>query len=399
MAWRNVWRHTRRTLVTVAAMGFALLAMIVYTGLVDGYMHGMERNLLDLEMGDVQVFAPGYRKNPSLFSRIEAPDEVLDRLEGAGIPAAARLLGSGLAAAGDASAGITMRGVDPRRDRLVSDVHEHVVVGQWLDPEDPNGVVLGKALARILGVEVGTELVLLSQAADGSMANDLYVVRGILGSIADGVDRGGIYLTAEAYRELMVMPEGAHQIVVRRPDGQALAALASTVSAAAPDLDVQTWRDLAPTLASMLDSMRGAMFAMYIIVYLAIGIVVLNAMLMAVFERVRELGVLKALGMGPLGISRLIFLESAILTGLALVVGGAASLPALWYLSTRGIDLTSLGDMSIAGIAWDPIWRTRVSVDTFVAPMVTMIAIIVLAVVYPALRAALIRPVEAMNHR
>jgi ABC-type lipoprotein release transport system permease subunit len=399
MAWRNVWRNRRRTIVTVAAMSLALLSMIIYAGLIEGYLKGMERNVLDLEMGDIQVFAPDYRTDPSLHKRIEKPDALLGELDHAGYRASARLLGAGLAAAGDTSAGVMFYGIDIERDARVSEICEHVAEGAWLDRADPSAVVIGRRLARILGIGLDDEIVVLSQAADGSMANELYRVRGVLKTISDVVDRAGIFMLASTYRELMVVPDGAHQITVRHPEGVELDHAAATVSEIAGELDVKTWRQLMPTLASMIDSMRAISFVMYFITYVAIGIVILNAMLMAVFERIREFGVLKAIGTGPAGVLGLILTESAIQTALAVVVGGALSIPSLWYLTTKGIDLSGFGDMSLAGIAFDPVWRTVVNVHTFTGPVVMMVVVVMLAVLYPALKAAFIRPVTAMRHQ
>jgi ABC-type lipoprotein release transport system permease subunit len=394
-----VWRNRRRTLATVAAMTLALFAMVVYSGLMDGWINGTKRKVLDFELGDVQIHHVEYRKNPSLYSKMDDSDALLERLDAAGYRASARLLGSGLAAAGDQSAGVSLRGVDVERDKNVSKVYQRVIEGDWVDPSDPTGVVIGKRLSRILAVEQGGEIVVLSQGADGSMANEVYVVRGILGSIADGVDRGGVYMNAAAFRELMVLPDGAHQIIVRRPEKVPLDQAAAEVAGLAGEHEAKTWKQLMPTLASMMETTDAAMFFMFIIVYIAIGIVILNAMLMAVFERVREFGVFKALGVSPLGVIQLIMTESAVQTGIAVGAGVTLAVPALWYLSTTGIDLTSMGDMSIVGVAWDPIWKAEVSSKTFVAPVVTMVIIVGMAVVYPALRAGFIKPVEAMRHR
>ena len=398
MAWRNVWRNRRRTLVTIAAMSFGLLTMILYAGLMEGYVRSMERSVLDLEMGDVQIFAGDYRENPSIYTRIEEPEALLRPLEAAGFPASGRLLAYGLAAAGESSAGVSFRGVEVERDARVSLVYRELAQGRWLDPVDPGGVVLGRRLARTLDVELGDELLVLSQGADGSMAYDLYAVRGVLRGIGDATDRTGMFMTAAAFRELMVVPDGVHQIIVRRPLELPLPAAAAQIAALASGLDVQTWRQLVPTLASMIDSARSLIVAMFLIVYVAIGILILNAMLMAVFERVREFGVLKAIGVGPLEVLSLIFVESAIQTGLALLIGVALSIPSLVYLTQVGIDIGSLAGVSVMGIAMDPIWRTAVEPAIFSRPILTLVFIVFLAVTYPALKAALIQPVEAMRY-
>ena len=404
MARRNVWRSRRRSLVTMASMSLALVVMILYTGLLEGYFRDMERNVLDLEVGDVQIFAESYRDNPSIYTRIADPEAMLAPLDEAGYPASARLLAYGLAAAGEASAGVSFRGVDIERDAQVSALHQQIAEGRWLDPRDGKGVVLGRRLARTLAVAPGAELVVLSQGADGAMAYDLYTVRGILRSVGDMTDRTGVFMTADSFRELLVVPEGAHQIVVRRPPEIDLETAAHRIKDLAgehlaAELEVKTWRQLLPTIASMMDSARGVMIAMSAIVYSAVGILILNAMLMAVFERIREFGVLKALGVGPFDVLRLILLETGIQTGGAILVGLALSVPSILYLSHTGIDLGRLAGISIMGVALDPVWRAAISVRVFVAPILMLTVIVGTAVVYPALKAALIRPVDAIHHR
>ena len=399
MAWRNVWRNRRRTLVTVSAMALALFVMIQYAGLAEGFFAGMERNILELETGDLQIFAPGFRDKPSLYTRMDDPEPFLRDLEQAGYRAAARLIAGGLAAGNETSAGATLLGVDIARDARVSRIHEEIHQGAWLDPGDPGGAVLGRRLAHTLGVGPGDEIVVLTQGADGSLANELYRVRGVLKNVGDRVDRTGVFLPADTFRELLVLPAGVHQIIVRRPADTGLAPAADEVRTLAGGLDVQSWKQLLPTLASMLESTQAVMYTMFLIFYMAVGILVLNAMLMAVFERIREFGVLKALGVGPGGVLSMILVEVAIQTGLALLAGGLLSIPAGWYLSVKGIDMSRLGGIAISGIAWDPVWRSVIRPETLLGPVLTLLGVVLLAVLYPALKAAMIQPMDAIHHR
>jgi ABC-type lipoprotein release transport system permease subunit len=399
MAWRNLWRYRRRTLVTVAAMTLALLVMVLYTSLVEGYLRDLERNIVDIELGDIQIFAPGYQDNPSLYNRIDEPDGLLTQLRDRGFRASARLVGRGLGAAGESSAGVVLKGVDVERDAQVSQIFAHVEAGAWLDPADPSGVVVGNRLAHTLGVEPGDELVLLGQAADGSIANDLATVRGVLRSISDESDRAGVFMTAEAFRAFFALADGTHQIIVRRPADRDLTAAVAEVRAVATGLDVQSWRDLVPILASMLDSARALIQIVFLVVYLVVVILIMNAMLMAVFERIRELGVLKALGVSPGRIFALMVAEGGFQTGIAIVVALALSVPGLIYLADHGLDLSRLGGMSFSGIAMDPVWRGVVTPMTIIAPVLTLVVIVSLAVTYPALKAARISPADAMRHQ
>jgi ABC-type lipoprotein release transport system permease subunit len=399
MAWRNVWRNRRRTIVTVAATTLAFTVMVLYSSLVQGYMRGMERNLLDLELGDVQIHAPDYRDDPSLYSAVDDAEELLVRFDERGYLASARLLGFGLAAAGDAAAGVQLLGIDAARDRGVSRIFEQVAEGDWLDPGDPTGVVLGGRLARTLLVEPGDELVLLSQASDGSTANDLFVVRGVLALAGEGIDRAGVLVTGDSFRQFFVVPTGAHEIILRRPASVDLDAFVADVRSLAPGHRVETWREIAPTLASLLDSVRGLMLFVFLIVYIAIGILILNAMLMAVFERIREFGVLKAIGFGPGQVFSIIFIECGILAALAIVIGLVLAVPGLWYLQSVGIDMGKLGGMAVMGMMLDPMWRGVVEPQVFTGPLLTLVFIIALAALYPATKAALLSPIRAIQHR
>ncbi len=394
-----MWRNQRRTIVTIGAMSLALTVMILYAGLMAGYLEAMERNILELEVGDLQIFPIEYRDNPSIYTRIDHPEALLAPLREKGFDATARLLAYGMVAAGDASAGVSFRGIDIAQDAEVSEIHNEIAAGSWLDKSDPNGVVIGRRLARILDADPGAELVVLTQGADGAMAYDLFTVRGILRGVGDATDRGGVFVDIDVLRELLVVPGGVHQIIVRRPEHLELDAAAQIVRALAVDRDVKTWRQLLPTLASLLDSAQSVIVAMFVIVYIAIGILILNAMLMAVFERVQEIGVLKAIGAGPLDVLRLIVVECAIQTGIAVAIGVAISIPSIAYLAETGLDLQSLAGLTMMGIAMDPIWRATVSPGVFAMPIVVLVSIVSMAVLYPALKAALIEPVAAMRHQ
>ena len=399
MAWRNVWRNKRRSLVTIAAMAFALLVTILYSGLATGMLHGLERNVLEMELGDIQVFAEGYRDKPQIYSSMADSSALIKKLEGEGYRASQRLLAVGLAAAKDQSAGVSFRGVEVERDATVTKVQTKVAHGKWLDAKDAAGVVLGRRLAKTLNVKVGDELVVLTQASDGSMANELYKIRGILGGVSAEVDRAGVYLNAAAFRELMVMPQGAHQLIVRRPLGMDLVLAAALAVKLLPGQDVQTWKALMPTIASMMENSTAMLYTMFFIIYIAIGLVILNAMLMAVFERIREFGVLKAIGMGPGTVFSLVIAECVVQVGIALTVGIGLSLPGVWYLKEYGIDLGGMGNLEVHGMSWDMVWRAELSVAAFTGPIMIMLTVVFLAVLYPAIKAALISPVAAIQYR
>jgi len=398
MAWRNVLRNRRRSLVTVAAMAFALWAELIYAGLIPGYMQGMEEDVVGLEVGDLQIHAPGYLEKPSIYTAIPDAQALLAKLDAAGYAASPHLLAGGLAAVGDQSAGVALRGLDPQRDARVSELSQHLSDGSWLDPADPKGVVLGRQLAYNLGAKPGSELVVLTQASDGSMANDLYTVRGVLNGVTGATDRAAVLMNEAAFRDLMVLPEGVHEILVRRGDVP-LEQAAAAVRQLAQGQDVQTWQQLMPVVAQMMQGTQGIIYVLFFIIYIAVGILILNAMLMAVFERIREFGVLKAIGAGPGRVLSLILVESVIQTTLAMVIGFVFALPGMWWMTSTGIDVGALGGMDLAGIAFRSSMKGIYTPDVLVPPVVLLWLIAMGATLYPAFKAALINPITAIRYR
>ena len=401
MAWRNVWRNTRRSGVTIAAMTFSLFMMICVTSFYEGMLKKMEAKITDVEIGDIQIHDPSYRNNPSIYNSMAASTNVADKLESIDYQTAERLLGSGLVASDETSSGAAIFGLSLNDDADVSLVFERISDGDWLSESDPHGVVVGRLLARSLSVSVGDELVLLSQAYDGSMANDLFTVRGILSSISEVTDRGGVFMLDSTFRDFYALQGGAHRLVVKRPKGVELdqALIDVKLATANQELEVKSWRELSPILASMIDSALQLIQVGFLIIYLAVVILLLNAMLMAVFERVREFGILKAIGVGPASVLSLILLEGAIQALVAIVLAFLLCIPALWFLTDVGINMTLLSGVSVMGMSFDPIWTGVVTARTIYMPLTTMLVIVVLGVLYPALKAARITPLEAIHHQ
>jgi ABC-type lipoprotein release transport system permease subunit len=401
IAYRNVFRNWRRTLVTTLAMGFAGFIMILFATLMAGFIKTSEQNAVAMDLGDIQIHAQGYRNDPDLYTRIMNADSLVKSIQENGFYAAQRLYGFGLAAAGSTSAGIQLRGVDLVNEATVTQIHNHVMQGDWLSDKDTHGVVIGKKLARTLGVKPGDEVVIIGQASDGSMANDLYIVRGILKSVGEVLDRSGFFMLANSFRELMVIPEGAHEIAVMRTDrSRDLEEATSQIAALAAGYETLNWRQLRPTIARLLDVADIQIMVMILITYIAVATVVLNAMLMSVFERIRELGIMKAIGVKPFQIVRLIYLETMVQVTVASLLALSSGWLVARYLQKHGIDLSSISSgASFSGVAMDPIWYTYITREALVLPVVMLFIISAIAVIYPAFKAAFIQPVKAIHYR
>jgi len=186
---RNLARHRTRSLVTIGAMAVAGVIMIVYIGLMEGIFESSRRNAVDYDLGEFRINAPAYRKDPDLYKRIDNTESLLQPLQQAGYYASPRLYGFGLLAPGYSSAGVQLRGIDIDSEKMVTKLHRHIAKGKWLSSEHDYGAVIGRKLARTLGARLGDKLVIVGQASDGSMANELFEVRGILKGVGEEIDR------------------------------------------------------------------------------------------------------------------------------------------------------------------------------------------------------------------
>ncbi len=379
-------------MVTTLAMAFAGFIMILFASLMEGLLQASEK---------IQIHAHEYRNDPDLYKRIENPETLLKALEKEGFYAAPRLYGFGLMASGSTSAGVQLRAIDPERETKVTQVNNHVLTGNWLDKNKPVGVVLGRKLAKTLAVKPGDEIVFVGQASDGSMANDLYYVQGILKSVGEEIDRAAVYMLNREFERLMVIDKGVHEIAVMRPDrGTDLDKATRDVKRIASEYETMNWKDLKPVIARILDLADAQMIIMVSITYIAVAMIVLNAMLMSVFERIRELGIMKAIGVTPWQIIIMVYVETLVQLVMAsvtaFILGTAASL----YFQNNGIDLSALaGGASFGGVAMDPIWKARITANALLIPIEFLFIIALPAVLYPAVKAALIRPVAAIHHR
>ncbi len=399
LGWRNLWRNKRRTAITLAAIGFATAILVITDALLKGMAERMVRNATDIVVGEAQAHGPGYLADRSLYSEIEDPSGVVERARAAGIDAAPRSFGYGLVAHGTKSAGAMFWGVSPELERRVSDLSEKLEKGSFIGDGTERKMVLGRKLARSLQAELGSEIVVVVQAADGSLGNELFVVGGIFGGVGENIDRSAAVILARDFHELFATNGRVHEIAFNTRGRIALADLEVDLREMVPGAEIKTWRALLPVVSDMANMIDGAIWILSGIFLLAAGLGVLNTLLMATHERVPELGVLKALGTPP---SRLIgdmAVEAGILGLLGTGIGGALGVVGGWLLQRYGLDTSALAgaQVSIGGIAWDPVWRGVLTPLSVVIPVALMWAVCLVASLFPAAIASRLDPVQAMR--
>lgn len=401
MAWRNLWRNPRRTIITTFSMFFGLTMMIVTYALMDGMANQMVDYATLLGTGHVQVHHPDFLEERSLYYSIEGFTEVLEKIEVTGIGSASpRSYSTALLSSGSHSAGGLLWGIDPEMERNVTDLHRHVDRGSFLGPDDRGTVVLGKHLANTLGLEPGDELVVLSQAADGSLGNEIYIVGGVLKSVNEALDRGGVLVHREDLDALAVLNGKVHEIAIRlnNPEGVQTAAGELSAVLGPMGLQVKTWKELVPEIAEYMELSRSSTSIVLFIIFAAASLGIMNTQLMALFERTREIGVMRALGLGPFKVAFLILAETLFLTVLAAAIGGLAGTIWALHLEKHGWDITNLGgSFAFGGVTFDPFLHASLTHSAVIDSVGIMILVAFLATLYPLFLATRITPVDAIG--
>lgn len=397
MAWRNLWRNPRRTLVVLTAIGVGISGCVLTMSINLGVVAGMVDTAIRSGLGHLQVHAEGWDENPELEVRLadggEAVREALDA-----IPEvdrwAPRLRGQGLVASPRASVGVSILGVDPERESGVSTAAASVDAGVWLG--ERHRIVLGHKLASRLQAEVGSKLVLSAQDLTGELTGHAYRVAGIVRAGSRDLDDGVVFLRLEDAQALFGMGDAISEIVVVTRDRDRVAAIQDALRtrlAAGPE--VRTWEELEPLLVYMVDTFDSMAWIIYAAVFIAMAFGIANVLLMAVFERTRELGMMRAVGMSRARVVGLVVLESSMVTAIGLVVGLAVGMGSAWLLRD-GIDISAWAG-SLDEYGMEPVIRPAMRWRDLVAPVGIGAITAVLSSFWPALRAGLARPADALR--
>lgn len=461
IAWRNLGRNRRRTLITGAGIALGAALCIGAIGILDGLDQQIVSSVTDADLGHVQVHAPDYLRSRKLRDTFD-PAALVPELERADhvTGVAPRIYGWGFAAKGTQSAGIQLMGVDPTRepgvtnllsggvtlpaeptpwkkaepltdeqrakdaaltkaatDAAISEIDDlatkserPATTGTVRDdtralltqlaprPDAPLPALVGAGLARKLHVHVGDSLSVISQDLDGAQVDVELRVVGTLHTSSDALDRTRVVMNWRDLQRMLGLGSHVHEIALRVdiPDRAAGVAKALRRVPILSKLDVEDWQQLRPDALAIVGANDALSATLVFLIFLVSALGVTNTMLMSIFERKREFGVLKAVGMRPTMLMAMVIVETVLLAAVA----AAAGLIGGWVLDEVLLHVglhTSNAAFSLAGAHVDPVLHAAITVKGLLLPVVALIGMALVASLYPAFSAARVPPAVGMR--
>ena len=398
LAWRYLWRNHRRTIVMLSAIAIGVWAMIFMTALTRGMVDQMITDGISVLPGHVQLHNPEYPDDPSITNRINLTDEELaGRFADAGFEAwASRVRVPAVITSERESRGVTLLGIDPVAERDFSFVDYDKVDGRFLESPDDNGVVIGAKMADTLDTEVGKRIVLMSQDPDNEIADRGFRVVGLFHANMETYEETYAFIGKKTAQKMLRIGDTTTEVVFFGDDYRNVEPTYEKVVAAVDDsAKVSRWTEVDTYLGTMLSVMDGFMLIWVIVIFLALSFGLVNTLVMAVFERVREIGLMLALGMKPASILGQIIIESMMLLAVGLLIGDTLAWVTVKPLES-GIDISVVAKgMEMFGAS--SVLYPKLYMDDVILSNVVVLVLGFLASLSPAWRASRYEPVEAIT--
>ena len=398
LAWRYLWRNHRRTMIMVSAIAVGVWAMIFMTAMSRGMVDQVIEDGVSALPGHVQVHNPQFLDDPSVANRIQISDAELSRTFGAmDFKAwASRVRVPAVIASEYESRGVTLLGIDPVAERAFGYLDYDDVEGRFLEGVDDDGIVIGRKLADKLETRVGKRVVLMSQDPDNEIADRGFRVVGLFEAEVPAFEEGNVFVGKTVAQKMLRIGDTTTEIVFLGDSYRDVEPIYDkVVSGVDGSLEVSRWSEIATYLGSMLSVMDGFVMIWMIVIFLALSFGLVNTLVMAVFERVREIGLMLALGMKPANILGQIIIESMLLLAVGLVIGDVLAWATIQPLR-GGIDISIVAEgMEMMGAA--SVLYPRLYLGDMVLANVIVLSLGFLASLSPAWRASRYEPVEAIT--
>lgn len=400
LAWRNIWRHKRRTIIIILAMSLTLGLMMWYDGLINGFTDAIYGNAVKILGGNVQVHAEGYRAEASsnpLFP-LDDPQAVVKAAEANPLTLAAtqRIHTGGLVTSREGAFAVGIIGVEPEKEMTVNIIGQNVKEGRNLTSADLDSVLIGKGLADAMGVKVGDRITMVGRSQHEQMRQRTMTVVGIFDLGLADIEKQSVYISLGEAQSLYEVTGSTEVAIFLEKLGQESAVIDS-MKPSLPGYEIESFQANYPELASAINTKSGVMDVFSVIIIAIAGVGILNLLLMAVYERTREIGVLGAMGLKPNQISMLFVLEGIMIGLVGVAAGIIVGLSINGYLMKVGLDFGNMTQaasyMALIQSRAYPTW----GIEKLPLRVSMIVIISALASLIPAVEAGRREPAEALH--
>jgi ABC-type lipoprotein release transport system permease subunit len=397
LAWRNLWRNHRRTFIMLAAIGIGVWAMIFMTAFMRGMVNEMVRDGIRALPGHVQVHNPNFLDDPSIDNLIPAPSEAFTAaLDRTGATWTSRIKVPAVITSERDSRGVTLIGVDPEKESEISFVADDIVDGRFLESPEDRGVIVGRKLLDTLETDLGKRVVVMTQDPENEIADRGFRIVGVFDASIESYEESLIFVGQKTLQQMLGIGDQVSEIAVMGDDYRNVEVLFAEVgSAVDADAEAKPWYELDNYLGTMLGVMDGFVLVWIIVIFLALSFGLVNTLVMAVFERIREIGLMLALGMKPRMILGQILVESFFLLVMGLAIGNVLGVVSVEMLD-GGIDLSGVAEgMEMFGAS--SVLYPELTIADMMTANVIVVVLGFIASLSPAWRASRLDPIRAIT--
>ncbi len=399
IAWRNLWRNRRRSMIVMISLIIGVAALLLNDAIGRGMIDQMLSNQLNTHVSHIQIHKMGYIDDKKVRNYVPNPDKVASELDEAGYVEhySRRTLVYGLLSSSDGSSGVLMVGIDNKKEKNITNIHEQVVEGKYLSGKNRE-VLLGKKLAEKLEVGVGDKVVGIAADTEGNVASELFRVVGIYQTGNSGFDRMHIYIPIKTAQRMLSLGDNVMEFAVITKSPDKVTEYKNELAGELGDeYETLSYKELLPLIMSYVDVYREMIYFIYVIIGIAVLFGIINTMLMSVFERIQEFGVLKAIGMKNGRLFTMVITEALILGIIGSIAGVLIGILIYLPMAHYGIDFSiyaeSLESMGIGAVMYPMLDMTIIMNSLMVMPIATIIGAI-----YPAYKAVRLDPTDAMRY-
>ncbi len=398
IAWRNVWRNKGRSLVVIGAMVIGIWAMAFGGGFMQSFLTSYIESSIKHETSNGQVHNPQFTQDYDIQYSIADYKGIVEFLKQneAVEYITTRTLVNGMISSSRQATGVKIIGVNPQEEALVTEINNLVIEGEYFEGTSSNPVLIGYKLAEKLKVGVKSKVVLTFQDIEGNITAGRFRVAGILKAASLSISESSAFVLKEDLNRLLNLGDNIHEIAYTTVSETDDEALAKTLQANFPDDKIESWKELSPALVFMEQWMAATLKILIVIIMSALAFGIINTMLMAVLERIRELGMLMALGMKRTKVFLMIMFETIYLSTVGGPVGLLIGYLTISYLGKSGIDLTDYSE-GLEAIGYESILYPILNASDYIQIVIGVLLTAFLASIYPAWKAIKLRPIDALH--